>query len=159
MASPLVFPVDDDDDDDVPNNEYSGSHYLSQYQARREPVVSPSTKPYTDPSPALYRSLDKQWDSSFGPSSAKPDSANNTPEWSFYIPFEKMPSLAEPLFAADEACRLFPLYIIHLLFHRTHLIVSVLLLVLLVVGVIYAMFDRSQSGDQDGQTVKGQTRY
>lgn len=153
MASPLVFPVDDDDDDDVPNNEYSGSHYLSQYQARREPVVSPSTTPYNDPSPALYRSLDKQWDS------AKPDSANSTPEWSFYVPFEKMPSMAGPLLAADEACRLFPLYVIHLLFHRTHLIVSVLLLVLLVVGVIYALFDRPQSGDQDGQTVKGQTRY
>ena len=70
-----------------------------------------------------------------------------------------MPSLLGPVLAADEAFRMFPLYIVHIVFHRTHLIVSVILLVLLVVAVIYALFDREQAGDKDGSPVKGHTRY
>jgi len=150
----MQYPLTDNDDD------YSGSPYLSQFDQHVQPE-----EPVSDLPSNPTAQLDQQWGSAFGHASDGPTPSDGTvPEtgsagWGFYVPFEKWPSLLDPVLAADEAFRLFPLYLIHIVFHRTHLIVSVILLVLLVMVVIYALFDREQAGDQDGNPVKGQTRY
>ena len=132
-----------------PDDDYSGSAYLDSLIPSRN--VPPTLESKESTADADAEARDARTTGSAG--------AQTSADWSFYVNPAAINRARQYWTAAEHTFWMFPVWLVYAAFHKTHILVSVILLLLVVVATVYAVFDTPVAGETNGRTVYGATAY